>query len=291
MTSFQKTVKYIAVAFALFLIVSIFSGILGAFGFLGGFAVNSDDPVGEMKTYTVSNNIDELEIDISAAQLVINNGDEFKVASNNKYLKVTEEGNCLVISETDRVISKSSNKILVEITVPEDKVLKSSKITTGAGKVSVKTLSSEKLYFELGAGQVEIENLIATHSSKIVGGTGQINIKNGTLKNLDLEMGVGELRFSGALKGSCDMDMGVGAAHINLLGKLDDYRIELEKGLGEARIDDKSYSDNSTVGSGENTVEIEGGVGGIYIDFEKITTENPETTAALNDSSTQELIA
>lgn len=287
MTSFQKTIKYLAVAFALFLIVSIFSGIFGALGLLGGIAVNNDDPVGEMKTYTVSNNIDELDIDISAAQLVINNGDELGVASNNKYLKVTEDGNRLVISETEHVLSKSSNKIRVEITVPEDIVLKSSKIKTSAGRVTVKTLSSEKVYFELGAGQVEIENLIATHSSKIVGGTGQINIKNGVLKNLDLEMGVGELRFSGALKGSCDMDMGVGAAHINLLGNLDDYRIELEKGLGDARIDDKSYSDNSTVGSGENTVEIEGGVGGIYIDFEEITTENSETTTA----PTQELTA
>ena len=270
MTGFQKAIKYLAMAFALFLIVSILSGIFGALGLVTN-VFDGKDAVGEMKTYTVSSDIQELKLDINAAQLIITEGDAFRVQSNNKYLKVTEQGNRLEITETERSYTNTSNKIRVEICVPTGTTFQKADIYTGAGQVTVDCLAAEDLYLELGAGQVQIDTLKAYRSSKIVGGAGQVTVKNGMLHNLDLDMGVGELRFTSALTGDCDMDMGVGAAYFTLVGSLDDYRIELDKGVGAATLEGEHLPDGAVRGNGVNKINIDGGVGEIRIAFAENT--------------------
>ena len=52
-----------------------------------------------------------------------------------------------------------------------------------------------------------------------------------------------------------------------LLGSKDDYKIELDKGVGEARLDGESMRDDSVHGSGENFIQIDGGIGEINIEF------------------------
>lgn len=266
MTSWQKTIKYLAMAFALFLIVSILSGIFGALGLVSD-VFDDEDAVGEMQTYTVSSDIQALKLDINAAKLRISESDTFRVESNNKYLKVTEENGCLVITETERYYSNANGKIQVNLYLPADCTFKKANITTGAGQVQMDRLSAEDLYLELGAGQVEIDTLEATRSSKISGGAGQVTVKNGALRDLDLDMGVGELRFTSALTGDCDLDMGVGAAYFTLIGSADDYRIELDKGVGAATLEGENLPDGAVRGNGINEIDIDGGVGEIRIAF------------------------
>ena len=82
MTSLQRVIKYCAIAFAVFLSVSIISGICSAvamvFGFLGG------DSVGEMQTYSISGEITSLDIEIGMAAFEIVEGENFSVESNLK---------------------------------------------------------------------------------------------------------------------------------------------------------------------------------------------------------------
>ena len=61
MTTFQKVIKYLAMAFALFLIVSIIGGILSMFGLFGGF-FGGDAVTEDIKTYEVSSDIQSLEV-------------------------------------------------------------------------------------------------------------------------------------------------------------------------------------------------------------------------------------
>lgn len=266
MTSWQKTIKYLAMAFALLLIVSILSGIFGTLGLVSN-VFDDENAVGEMQTYTVSGDIQELKLDINAAKLRISESDTFRVESNNKYLKVTEENGCLVITDTNRNYSNANGKIQVNLYLPTDFTFQKANITTGAGQVNVDRLAAEDLYLELGAGQVQIETLEATRSSKINGGAGQVIVNDGTLHNLNLDMGVGELRIQSALTGDCDLDMGVGATYLNLVGSIDDYRIELDKGVGAATLEGESLSDGAVRGSGTNKIDIDGGVGEIRISF------------------------
>lgn len=267
MTSWQKAIKYLAIAFALFLVVSIFGGIFSALGLVAN-VFDSKDAVGEMQTYTVSGDIEELELEIGAARLTIAQGDSVYVESNNPYLEVREQNGCLTVTETDHRYANTNGKIQLNLYLPADLTFKKADIQTGAGQVNIKRLAAETLYLELGAGQVQIDRLEASRASKIVGGAGQVAVHNGALRNLKLNMGVGELRITGALTGDCDLDMGVGAAYLTLVGKADDYRIELDKGLGEATLDGERLSESTVRGNGGNEIDIDGGVGEIRIAFE-----------------------
>ena len=80
-------------------------------------------------------------------------------------------------------------------------------------------------------------------------------------------MGVGELNLTGELSGKSSIDYGVGETNIVLLGTDDDYKVKLDKGIGEATIDGIKMSDDSVYGAGKNYIEIDGGVGELSISF------------------------
>ena len=83
MTTLQKVIKYLAMAFAVFLAVSIIGGILGAVGLFGGL-FDSDAVTEDVKTYAVSSDVSRLEVEINAADFTIKQGERFYVESNLK---------------------------------------------------------------------------------------------------------------------------------------------------------------------------------------------------------------
>ena len=100
-------------------------------------------------------------------------------------------------------------------------------ISAGAGTVKIDTLSAEKLFLDLGAGEVNIEELTAKDSAKINGGAGELNL--------------------------------------TLLGSPEDYRITLDKGVGEATLDGKKMQDGEVYGSGDTRIDIDGGIGALHL--------------------------
>lgn len=266
MTSWQKAIKYVAMAFAIFLSVSIIGGILSIFKTFD-FLFGQKDVVGDMQTYNISSEITELDIDISVADFAIKTDDDFRVESNHKYLTVEEKNGCLVISEEERFWSSDAGKVKIELYIPEDTVFDKADIVTGAGVVSVTELSADRLLLELGAGEVNIKKLTAADRAEIEGGAGSVTINGGRLHNVNLDMGVGELKLTSRLTGESKLNYGVGATNLVLLGSSDDYRIEIDKGLGEAKIDGEKMDNGNVYGFGENKVDIDGGVGEIKVSF------------------------
>lgn len=271
MTETQKVIKYIAIAFAILLIVGIVGGILQAVGALVSIFGGSEDLVGEMVTYEITGEVKELEIELGAARLEIRAGTEFSLSSDHKYINVSQTGDSLSIREPRRVVHRGESPQVI-LTLPSDVTLDRIYISTGAGRVSIETLAAERLSFDLGAGEVVIGSLSALTEAEINGGAGQMTVRGGTLRNLDLDMGVGELRLTARLLGDCDLDYGVGEAHLTLLGDKSDYRIELEKGIGSATVDGVTVS-GGIYGDGPCHVEINGGVGAITVSFRADTND------------------
>lgn len=265
MTPFQKLVKSCAMALAVFLIVTIISGLCSVTGAITGLADGSSP--GEMKTYPVSKTPDKLSLEIGAAALKIVTGDDFSVESNHKNLTVREEDGTLKISEKKMSFSTSGESVTVILTIPEGFVFADASLETGAGKVSIDTLSADTLDLDLGAGAVDIGSLNAKNRAKVSTGTGKLTIRGGQLHDLAMDMGVGKLEFTGQLTGTNDMNLGIGAVDLNLTGSPEDYQIRLDKGIGSATMDGKSLSGGSTVGNGANRIDIDGGIGSISIHF------------------------
>lgn len=230
-------------------------------GFFGGDAVTDD-----VKSYTISSEINTLDVKINAADFQIKQGEAFSVESNLKHLTVEDENGVLTIKETKKFGSTYTGAILT-LYIPVDTVFEKANIVTGAGRFTVDYLSADNINFELGAGEVTINTLVAAKSANIEGGAGKITIADGTLHNLDLEMGVGQLNLTAALTGNCSLDSGVGEMNVTLLGNKEDYKLDLEKGIGNISVDGDNISGNGNIGNGTNEVEIHGGIGAINVKF------------------------
>lgn len=276
MTEAQRIIKYLAIAFAVFLTVAIIGGILSTVGVLGGIFLGGDraeaDATGELKTYAVSSGISRLQIRINAADLTIKEGSAFSVESNLKNLTVEEKNGCLILKDLTTIKLSGSNTYqdaVLTIYVPAGTVFDSINLETGAGRVSAGELLAETVDIELGAGDAWIDTLVASKSADLEGGAGRITISGGALHDLDLDMGVGQLNLTAALSGECQMELGVGESNITLLGSRADYALDIEKGIGEVRVDGKPVSDLGSSGNGTAEVEIHGGIGAIYVEFKE----------------------
>lgn len=266
MTTAQKTVKYLAIALALLLIVGIFSGIMTAAGAILG--VFEEDGVSkDMTVYQVSGDVTALEIEVSAADLSIRLADGYSVESNLKYLTVEEKDGTLVIKDQKKNGLRFDNPVLI-LYIPKDTVFEQANVTTGAGRLRIETLSAKKLGLTLGAGEAVIEHLYVETSAEIEGGTGAITVSDGSLTDLQIEMGVGQLDMTAALYGSCSFHLGVGETNLTVLRAKEQYFVELEKGIGSITVDRQTVDGDCKLGDGKDRIEIEGGIGAIRLLFD-----------------------
>lgn len=267
MTSAQKVIKYAAMAFAIFLMVNIIGGILSAFGIITSFLGN-DNVLKEMKNYEITDTVTELELDVKVAKLSIVTGEKLSVESNLKNLRVDVKNGKLVVEDKTHNWFGSSGRATLILSFPEELVLEKAEISTGAGTVNIEKLQSDRLVMKLGAGKVKLDNLNVKSRTKVDGGAGEITIKNSSLYGFDFDIGVGEVNCEAAILGESQIHTGVGATNITLKGAKEDYRICVDKGIGNVEVDGWSFSDGQKYGSGENEVEINVGVGAVRLDFE-----------------------
>lgn len=275
MTTFQKVFKYLGIAFAIIIVIGSFTAIIGAFGVFGRI-ITGDSQIesavsDEIKTYIMESKIVDLECEINAADFTIKQGDSFYVESNLKRLVVEEKDGVLRIKDKKQARVDYTNAFLT-LYVPVDTEFNTVNITTGAVKLTADNINSDRLSLELGAGEVYITNLVAKLNADILGGAGQITVTGGALNNLDVEMGVGQLNLSSVLTGECEFDLGVGETNISVIGKKENYRLELEKGVGTITVDGKSISgfdaNSGSYNETGNSIEINGGIGSINLSFE-----------------------
>lgn len=226
------------------------------------------DLVGKTKTYEIASEIHSLDIQIGAADFIIEHGDRFSAESNLNHLSVSEQNGVLTIIEGNHnQIGINYTDAVLKLCVPSDIVFESVAITTDAANLTADSLSTNYLEMDLGAGKVQFGCLNAYANSDIEGGTGQITIENGILNDLALEMGVGELNLTAALLGNSNLSFGVGKSNLTLIGNKDAYKIDIENDLGNITVDGKTVTDFSNSGNGQNYIEIEGGIGNVDIVF------------------------
>ena len=248
--------KYIVTILVFFLLLALAS------------CANENVVLDDSQTYEITSDIHSLDIQINAADFKIVSADDFSVESNLKYLSVSEKDGVLKIVDEAKSNSNYTNAILT-LYVPNGIAFDDVDIETGAAKMTVDTLSASSVELKLGAGDVRFESLNASANVDIEGGAGQITIVSGTLNDLTLEMGMGELDLRVALLGNSDLKFGVGESNLTLIGSKDDYKVDVEKGLGSISVDGKNVSDFGSSGNGQSHIHIEGGIGAVHIVFQE----------------------
>ena len=271
MTSAQKVIKYLAIAFASSLVVAIITGILSLLYILTGIlglSENNEVSSREMDITTFENTeFDTLDIEVAYTNLTIKKSDSLKMETTNNNIKLNQENKELQIKEkSHRVFSADESQELI-LYIPEGLEFEKVKISAGAGKINIENLKTERLVFELGAGETEIKSLNVTDDCKIEGGAGKLSIESGEINDLKLDMGVGEINLNTILTGKNEINAGVGNLNIHLQDSKENYAIQIEKGIGNVKIDEKDFSNSEIYGNGPNFIDVNGGIGNIEIDF------------------------
>ncbi len=264
MNTFQRIIKYAALALAFSIIVSILSLL---FGFISSISEIFESSVSseistELSTDYIGSQINSLEIDLKEVSLYIIKGNSFNVKTN------TDKITSAVINGELKIKDKSSkyskNKI-VELTIPENVILNEIDIEVGLGKNNIELLNANNIKLELGAGKMTINNINAYTNFKVDGGSGEINIMNANVSNMEIDMGVGLTTFEGTLKGNNKIEAGIGELKINLKDSIDNYRFDVNKGIGSIKVNNNEISNNTIYGNGVNLLKIDGGIGSIKI--------------------------
>lgn len=268
----QKIIKYLALAFAIFLIVTIFSGILTGIYTMSnilGLKKESTESITEISTLELEE-IDDyayLDIEIKYSNFKIKLGKKFEVQTNNNNIEVNQKNNKLkIIEKQSNWFWRNSNEEELIVYIPENIEFEKVNIETGAGRVNIEEIKAEKLKLNLGAGETIINNIISDNVD-IDGGVGKFTIENGTINNLDFDLGIGETTINAKITGNNKIDTGIGSLKLNIDGNIEDYKFKVEKGIGNIKLNGKQVSNNEIIGNGENVIDIDGGIGEIIINF------------------------
>lgn len=282
MTSIQKVIKYLAIAFAIFLIVTIVLSVVGALFIFSGVLNLTEDVTKNVTTemtvmdiineeYVVqdvdSENISNLDIELFYTDLVIKIGDKFKVEGNTKNIKCERSGKILKIKEQKNGWFSKNNLTSLIVYIPEDFKFEKADIVAGAGKIHILDFNSKNLDLELGAGETVIEKIYISNECKIEGGAGEIAILSGSINNLDLDLGIGATNISAEITGKNEINAGVGNVNISLDGVKENYKIKVDKGLGSIKINGLEAENGKLYGDGNNFIDIDGGIGNIEVTY------------------------
>lgn len=275
MTTFQKIIKYCATALAVFLIVTIIGGAVTALLAISGVKTLKNEikenkaEFSELKEYTVGSEVEALDIEVGAADIVIEKGDKLTVRYSGVNFDFSEEDGKLEIENDDDSFLGFDAAGKLVVTVPDKMSFKKVALSAGAGDIFIESLSCGSLDLDLGAGQIDIDYIRAKNDANIDGGAGEMVIASGDINNLDISLGVGKTELKALLTGKSTVEAGVGELVLTLQGKKDDYTVFAETGIGEFSVDGERVSDGYTVGDGAGLVEIEGGIGAVRVNFEE----------------------
>lgn len=263
MNQAQKTIKILAICLAIFIMISIFNGIFYAIQWVGGFGFSSS---GEFYKHTYTD-IQNIKIDINASNVIIEEGNELSVEANNvsRSFQTSVKNKTLEVKEKFNWFQRHYKGEII-ITIPKTADLESLKIDTGAGKITIDQISANRLKIDHGAGYLKMTNSIFKEAD-IDGGAGLLEITSSTLRDLNLDAGVGKVTLGENIYGKSKIDCGVGEMNF-LLKKKEDYTIEVEKGIGTVKIDGQEVK-SQKIGTGNNLLDIHGGIGSININFER----------------------
>lgn len=271
MTTTQKIIKYLAIAFALYLVISIFSIIFGLSREIIS-SINNDKKESKLleEYTTISNNVNNIEsfkIDISNDDIEIKEGEKFEVKTNNPDVKFYHE-NSIVKIKSDKTFSwhlSNSSRGTIIIYLPNEFNISELDLNLGAGKIDIDKIFVETLLMDLGAGTMTAKEINVYEKATINGGAGNININSGTINNLNLKLGAGNASIQSDLTGSNTLTTGVGKLNLGLSRSKDNYRFDINKGLGNIILNDFDVSEDTLIGDGETKIKINGAVGNIII--------------------------
>lgn len=272
MTSVQRVIKYLAIALAMLIVFSIASAAIGGIALVADLFSSEEielEYTGSLLEGNINKTVTNIDIEVNSINVWVRQGDSFKFETDNESVesKITKE-KLSITQEGTNFLDRDGNSTLI-IYIPADISPEKLTLNSAAGNVLAENVTAQKIDIDMGAGELQLKNCTAAKSADIDSGVGKTDIQNCKLTNLDLDVGMGQLIMQAAVYGESEIDCGIGQADIIFKGKAENYKIKASKGLGTLTVDGNSIAGETTLGDGDNTVEINAGIGKVTVEFYK----------------------
>ena len=284
MTGFQKFIKYAAIAFGIYLSITIVLVLLGvARGFVG--ASRNDefkDIIRDREEYHTEDitrnyeNIKSLEVNVEETELIIRNGDTFRIEGTNipDRMEIEQDGNKLKVSDEELPSSFSDENMVVTIYIPEDVKLDNIDLEINYVSADIQKLNTANLKLDIYNNYCEIDEIIADNM-EFKNEEGNIDIYDAEIGRLlfDSESGVEDVSLD--ITVNAEFNLEYSYTDMNLIGKEEDYQISTRNKSGNIYIDDETITSNAeTWGSGNTKINLDNVNADIFITFRETANEN-----------------
>lgn len=284
MTGFQKFIKYAAIAFGIYLSITIVLILLGiARGFVGA-SKNDEfkDIVRDREKYQTEDitrtyeNIKNLEVNVEETELIIRNGDTFKIEGTNipNKMEIEQEGNQLSISDEELPSGFSDENMVMTIYIPEDTKLDTIDLEINYVSADIQKLNTANLKLDIYNNYCEIDEIIADNM-EFKNEEGNIDIYDAEIGRLlfDSESGVEDVSLD--ITGNAEINLEYSYTDMNLIGKQEDYQISTRNKFGNIYIDNEIITSNAeTWGSGNTKINLDNVNANIFITFRETANES-----------------
>lgn len=284
MTGFQKFIKYGAIAFGIYLSITIVFVLLGiARGFVG--ASRNDefkDLTRDEEEYHTENitrtyeNIKNLEVNVEETELIIRNGDTFRIEGTNipDRMEIKQDGDRLKVSDEELPSSFSDENMVVTIYVPEEIKLDTIDLEINYVPADIQKLNTTNLKLDIYNNYCEIDEII-TDNMEFKNEEGNLDIYDAEVGRLlfDSESGVEDVSLD--ITGNAEINLEYSYTDINLIGTQEDYQISTRNQSGNTYIDGETITNNAeTRGSGNAKINVDNVHADIFINFREATNES-----------------
>ena len=266
MSFFQNLVKYFAYVLAALIIFSIIFGINSLLVGLGSVSDSNNEIKKDVTNLECKGNISlsNLKVNLDYSNLKIVTGNLFEVKSNDNNIKCYEDDGYIVVDASSSMIKTNQSDVIISL--PDSIRFDDIDIETGAGSLNIDELYSHKLELSVGAGETII-NTLNVEIADIDTGVGEFNIKDGYVNSIEIDTGVGTSNIKLKVQEYGNFERGVGKVNLDLIGSLDNYKLNLNKGIGKCYVARNELRDNETIGSGMSKIILDGGIGQINVNF------------------------
>lgn len=284
MTGLQKFIKYAAIVFGIYLSITIVWVLLGiARGFVGNSKTKEfSEAIEKREEYQREDisrtyeNIKNIDITVEVTELIIRNGDSFKVEGTNipDKMEIKQDGDTLEISDENLPSSLSDENNSITIYIPQDEKLNSIDLEINYVSADIGKLNTADLDLDIYNNYCEIDEIVADRM-EFKNEYGNLDIHQAEVGRLsfDSESGVEDVNIK--VTEIAEIDLEYSYTDIDLTGTVDDYQINYSNQLGNTYITGvRTTSDNSILGTGSAIITLENISADVYIDFRQLTNES-----------------
>ena len=230
---------------------------------------------GDVREYSLGSDVKSLNIEMGGYffEIVDSADDSFYLTTEDaeKFQCYVENGVLYlkVVNANMISIGVSIEKRII-LSIPKDQFFEEVELELGAGQVNLDNLRADKVSLKVGAGQIIGQNIQAGKLEVSVG-AGQVELPGMNVDILDVEIGMGELVGSGAIQKSADLECSMGNLELRLSGREQDFNYQMEVAAGNLTLGRSSYGglaqERHIQNGADKNMEIECSMGNVSITF------------------------